>query len=118
MKYLLNLMRMFLMLLVIFSIVESIELLKSAKLLISNDSAPTHMAMSAEIKTLTIYCSTIPEFGFYPYNKKSDSISFDDLKCKPCGIHGHNLCPIKTFDCAMNLLPEQIILKAEEMLSD
>lgn len=101
-----------------FSIVESIELLKYAKLLISNDSAPTHMGMSADIKILTIYCSTVPEFGFYPYNKKSSSISFDDLKCKPCGIHGYDACPIKTFDCAMKLLPDQVILKLEEMLRD
>jgi len=101
-----------------FSIVESIELLKNAKLLLSNDSAPTHMGMCADIKVLTIYCSTIPEFGFYPYNKKSSSVSFKDLKCKPCGIHGHIVCPIKTFDCAMKLLPDQIIMKVEEMLSD
>jgi len=101
-----------------FSIVESIELLKHSKLLLSNDSAPTHMGMCADIKVLTIYCSTVPEFGFYPYNKKSTSISFGDLKCKPCGIHGHNKCPIKTFDCAIKLLPDQIILKVEEMLSD
>lgn len=101
-----------------FTIVESIELLKYAKLLLSNDSAPTHMGMCADIKVLTIYCSTIPEFGFYPYNKKSSSISFNDLKCKPCGIHGHNKCPINTFECAMKLLPDQIILKLEEMLRD
>ncbi len=100
------------------SIVESIELLKYAKILVSNDSAPTHMGMCADIKVLTIYCSTVPEFGFYPYNKKSSSISFDDLKCKPCGIHGHDVCPIKTFDCAMKLLPGQVILKVEEMLHD
>jgi heptosyltransferase II len=101
-----------------FSITESIELLKSAKLLISNDSAPTHMGMCADIKVITIYCSTVPGFGFYPYNKKSASISFDDLKCKPCGVHGYHQCPIKTFDCGLKLLPEVIIKKAEEMLRD
>lgn len=102
----------------ILSIIESIELLKRAKLLISNDSAPTHMGMCADIKVLTIYCSTVPNFGFYPYNKKSASISFDDLKCKPCGIHGHHNCPIKKFDCGMKLLPQEIIWKAEELLND
>jgi heptosyltransferase-2 len=101
-----------------FTIVESIELLKYSKILLSNDSAPTHMGMCADIKVLTIYCSTVPEFGFYPYNKKSSSISFDDLKCKPCGIHGHDVCPVKSFDCAMKLLPDQVILKLEEMLHD
>jgi heptosyltransferase-2 len=101
-----------------FSIVESLELLRYAKLLVSNDSAPTHMGMCADVKVLTIYCSTVPEFGFYPYNKKSSSISFDDLKCKPCGIHGHDRCPINTFECAIKLLPERVILKLEEMLHD
>ena len=101
-----------------FTIVESVELLRHSKLLISNDSAPTHMGMSADIKVLTIYCSTVPEFGFYPYNDESSYISYDDLKCKPCGIHGHEVCPIKSFDCGLKLLPNQIILKAEEMLSD
>jgi heptosyltransferase-2 len=101
-----------------FSIIESIELLKNAKLLITNDSAPTHMGMCADIKVLTVYCSTVPEFGFYPYNKKSVSISFDDLKCKPCGIHGYHQCPIKTFDCGLKLLPEVVIRKAEGMLRE
>jgi heptosyltransferase-2 len=99
------------------SVIESIHLLQHAKLLISNDSAPTHMGMAADIKVLTIYCSTIPDFGFYPYNNKSEFISYDDLECKPCGIHGHNKCPIKTFDCGEKLVPQKVITKMEEMLN-
>lgn len=91
------------------SIVESVALLKKCRLLISNDSAPTHLGMIADIPTITIYCSTIPEFGFFPYNQQSRSISLDGLKCKPCGIHGHMECPIKTFDCGNQLLPESVI---------
>lgn len=100
-----------------FSIVESIELLKSAKLLLTNDSAPTHMGVCADIKVLTIYCSTTTNFGFYPYNKKSASISYNDLECKPCGIHGYEKCPINTFVCGRLLLPQDIIIKAEEMIN-
>jgi len=102
----------------IFSIIESIELLNYTKLLITNDSAPSHMAMCVDKKTITIYCSTIPEFGFYPYNKKSASISFNDLKCKPCGIHGYETCPIKSFNCGLKVLPQDVIKKAEEFLSE
>ncbi|MFZ2863279.1 MAG: glycosyltransferase family 9 protein [Ignavibacteriaceae bacterium] len=99
-----------------FSIVGSIELIKNAELLICNDSAPTHMGMAAGVKTLTIYCSTIPGFGFYPYSENSDYLSYDDLKCKPCGIHGYKECPINTFDCGNKLKPDLIIKKIEEML--
>ncbi len=98
-----------------FSVIETIFFLKSAKLLISNDSAPTHMGMCADIPVLTIFCSTVPEFGFYAYNKKSSFLSYDDLECKPCGIHGYRECPIGTFDCANNLLPEKIVQELLEL---
>ena len=101
-----------------FSIPESIELLKYVKLLLTNDSAPTHLGVCADIPVLTIYCSTVPEFGFYPYNSKSSYISFNDLECKPCGIHGYDKCPLSTFDCGYKLIPNQVIIKMEEMLSD
>jgi heptosyltransferase-2 len=101
-----------------FSFIETIELLKSTSLLISNDSAPTHLGMCADIPVLTIYCSTVPQFGFYPYNKKSDYISFNDLMCKPCGIHGFSKCPLDTFDCAKLLVPNLVIEKAEKLLAN
>lgn len=102
----------------IFSVVESIQLIKNSTLMLTNDSAPTHMAMCADIKTITIYCSTVPEFGFYPYNKKSVSISYSELKCKPCGIHGYEVCPIKSFECGYKVLPQEVIKKTEEIISE
>jgi lipopolysaccharide heptosyltransferase II len=101
-----------------FTVAETIHLLKSAKLLITNDSAPTHMGMCADISVLTIYCSTVPGFGFYPYNNKSHYLSFDKLNCKPCGIHGYRECPVKSFDCGFNLLPEEIIIEVENILRE
>ena len=101
-----------------FSLLESIEILKKTKILISNDSAPTHFGMCAGIPVLTLFCSTIPGFGFYPYSKKSSYLSYDDLSCKPCGIHGRQQCPIKTFDCGFKLTPKTVISKIEEMLHD
>ena len=97
--------------------IESISLIKACSLLICNDSAPTHMGMAAGTPTLTIYCSTVRDFGFYPYNENSDYISFDDLKCKPCGIHGHNKCPENTFDCGLKLLPDLVIEKINRLLN-
>lgn len=101
-----------------FSFIDTIELLKSASLLICNDSAPTHLGVCADIPVLTIYCSTSPQFGFYPYNAKSDYISYDNLYCKPCGIHGFKTCPTGTFDCAKLLSPEMVINKAERLLAN
>jgi heptosyltransferase-2 len=99
-----------------FSFIDTIELLKNSSLLICNDSAPTHLGVCADIPVLTIYCSTVPQFGFYPYNAKSDFVSYDNLYCKPCGIHGFKHCPTGTFDCAKLLSPEMVIQKAEKLL--
>ncbi|MBN1638925.1 MAG: glycosyltransferase family 9 protein [Ignavibacteriales bacterium] len=100
-----------------FNIIETIELFKYCELLVCNDSAPTHMAMCANIPVLTIYCSTTPNFGFYPYNERSQYLSYEDLECKPCGIHGHKKCPIKTFRCAHLLSPQKIITYIHQMLN-
>ncbi len=97
-----------------FTPVESIALLKRCEFIITNDSAPTHMAQAAGIKTLTLYTSTVPQFGFYPYLPGGDYLSYDNLDCKPCGIHGRKECPVKTFDCGYLLKPEVVIEKLEK----
>lgn len=98
------------------SIPESIEMFRCCSLVISNDSAPTHMALAANTQVFTIYCSTIPEFGFYPYSEKSKFISDNSLKCKPCGIHGHKVCPEKHFKCGYDLTPDKVFLEIEKLL--
>ena len=100
-----------------FSFGESITLLKQAEILICNDSAPTHMGLCVDIPVLTLYCSTIPEFGFYPYSSKSRWISISDLDCKPCGIHGYSKCPLKHFLCGNKLAPEIVISVIKEILN-
>jgi heptosyltransferase-2 len=101
-----------------FSFLETIELLKKSSLLICNDSAPTHLGVCADVPVLTIYCSTSPKFGFYPYNSVSDYISYDNLVCKPCGIHGYHYCPLDHFNCGKLLLAEVVISKAKILLKN
>jgi len=99
-----------------FNLIEIIYLLSKSKLLICNDSSPTHLGMCADIPVITLYCSTIPEFGFYPYNQKSIYLSYNELDCKPCGIHGRMECPIGTFDCGYKLTPELVIRHIKDMI--
>lgn len=101
-----------------FNLIETAAFLKKMKLLISNDSAAAHLGMCADIPVLMLYCSTVPYFGFYPYNKNSYFLSYDDLFCKPCGIHGFQKCPLGTFDCGYNLKPDIVISKIKEMIND
>ncbi|QOJ28535.1 MAG: glycosyltransferase family 9 protein [Ignavibacteriales bacterium] len=92
----------------VFNILESILFLKKARMLLCNDSAPVHLGFLAGTPVLEIYCSTVPDFGFYPYGKNSGYISAA-LTCKPCGIHGHRACPVGTFDCAVRVTPQMVL---------
>lgn len=88
--------------------VQSAELIKRSKVLITNDSAPMHLANAVGTQVLAIFGATIPGFGFYPYGKNDKIFQIEGLKCRPCGIHGGKKCPVKTFDC-MNKLDETLI---------
>ncbi|MBM4175743.1 MAG: lipopolysaccharide heptosyltransferase II [Ignavibacteria bacterium] len=100
------------------SIRESIDVIGKCNLLISNDSAPTHMAMFTTCPVLTIYGSTIPGFGFYPYRSFDSVIQIDELYCKPCGIHGFITCPENHFRCMRELKPELVFEQVKKMLQN
>lgn len=99
------------------TLTESVFLLKRCSLLISNDSAPTHLSLLAATSAITIFCSTVPEFGFYPYHCNSLSISSSGLSCKPCGIHGLRQCPLGTFECAVKITPDSVFEQIKALLA-
>ncbi|MFA5405030.1 MAG: glycosyltransferase family 9 protein [Ignavibacteria bacterium] len=84
---------------------QSADLIRRSKVLVTNDSAPLHLANAVDTKVIAVFGATIPEFGFYPYGKNDYIFQVNGLKCRPCGIHGGNRCPIKTFEC-MNKIDE------------
>ncbi|MBU2446079.1 MAG: glycosyltransferase family 9 protein [Bacteroidetes bacterium] len=98
------------------SISESISIVDKCDLLICNDSAPTHMGTLTSCPVLTIYGSTIPEFGFYPYREIDKVIQIENLYCKPCGIHGQKSCPEKHFRCMNELEPEQVFTVVKDLI--
>lgn len=99
------------------SILESAELIRRAALLVSNDSAPLHIANSLCTDVYAIFGATVPSFGFYPYRENDLVFEINGLKCRPCSIHGGNKCPVSTFEC-MNNIDEKIIAdKIKEALS-
>ncbi len=99
------------------TILESAELITRARVLISNDSAPLHIANSVNTDVIAIYGATVPEFGFYPYGKNDVIIETKGLKCRPCGIHGGNKCPVGTFECMMKIDEREIAESVKKMLS-
>jgi heptosyltransferase-2 len=83
---------------------SSASLMASAAMNYVNDSAPLHLASSVNAPVRVFFCSTSPTFGFGPLSTDSEIIEVTNLECKPCGLHGHRVCPKGHFKCGKNLL--------------
>jgi lipopolysaccharide heptosyltransferase II len=89
---------------------QSALLIKSAKRFFANDSAPLHLASAVNANTTAIFCSTVPEFGYFPLSDNNKLIQLTPrLECMPCGLHGHNSCPKGHFKCAMDINTQTVI---------
>ncbi|MGC9361329.1 MAG: lipopolysaccharide heptosyltransferase II [Candidatus Syntrophosphaera sp.] len=98
-----------------FDILGSAWLIRNCRLLISNDSAPLHLANAVRTPVLAIFGPTVKRFGFFPF-RGCDRVLQIDLDCRPCGKHGHRRCPRGHFKCMALISPEQVVNTALEML--
>ncbi len=90
------------------NVLESAELIHRCRILLTNDSAPLHIANSVGTKVISLFGATVPQFGFFPYGKDDVILETEGLVCRPCSIHGGKSCPIGTFIC-MNNIKEQSV---------
>ncbi len=90
------------------SLLASTELLSRCAALVTNDSAPQHLASAAGTPTLTIFGPTAPEFGFGPLAPRHATIGNESLTCRPCHPHGPKVCPLGHWKCMRELEVEQV----------
>ena len=98
------------------TLLQSAELVPRCKVIISNDSAPMHMAVAVRTPVVAIFGATVPAFGFSPYGERDTVVETLDLSCRPCSIHGGERCPIKTFDCMLRIDSLQVLQKVRTYL--
>ena len=65
---------------------------------VSNDSAPMHLASAAGVPQVAIFCATVPAQGYGPLGPRALVVE-KDLACRPCARHGAARCPRGTDDC-------------------
>lgn len=89
---------------------QSALLMKDARRVIVNDSAPLHLASSVNAKTSALFCSTVPDFGYGPLSDDAKTLQImPRLECMPCGLHGKTECPLGHFNCGHQLTPDQVL---------
>ncbi|HVM86639.1 MAG TPA: glycosyltransferase family 9 protein [Puia sp.] len=98
-----------------FSINESADLVRRAKLIVTNDTGLMHIASAFKRPVISLWGNTVPEFGMYPYygenfiratiqNAGEDKLPYDiieikNLSCRPCSKIGYKICPQGHFKC-------------------
>lgn len=95
------------------SLLGSAAVIEKLNLLLTNDSAPLHMANAVNTSVLALYGPTVRDFGYYPY-RPDDQIIEVQLACRPCGKHGGKRCPRKNFKCMLNITPAIVLQKILE----
>ncbi len=105
-----------------FNINESAELVKHARVIVSNDTGLMHVAAAFQKPIISLWGNTSPEMGMFPYygyNNLKDRIAPQsvimenkDLGCHPCSKIGYSKCPRRHFKCMreldMNVVSENV----------
>ncbi|MBA3579063.1 MAG: glycosyltransferase family 9 protein [Gemmatimonadaceae bacterium] len=85
------------------SLLGSAELIRRAAVLVTNDSAPLHLASAMNTPTVAVFGPTVPGFGFGPLASPSVVAGNDALACRPCHRHGPRRCPLGHWRCMRDL---------------
>lgn len=108
-----------------FTLNESAHIIQKSKAVITHDTGMMHIAAAFKKHIISIWGSTVPAFGMFPYygfnNMKTNIAPLlshiqHPVTCQPCSKIGYNTCPKKHFRCMNNINVDDIItaLKKEK----
>jgi len=103
-----------------FSLNESADLVKKAKLVISNDTGLMHIAAAFKKRIISLWGNTVPSFGMTPYYGNalvhSQILQVNKLWCRPCSKIGYAKCPLGHFKCMEKIDTEELLSIVKRML--
>ncbi len=99
------------------TILESAAVLHECRVLITNDSAPLHLAEAVGTPVIALFGPTVREFGYYPQMSQSHALEVQ-LPCRPCSRNGARPCPLGTKECLTSISPERVLDTLWNVLKD
>jgi heptosyltransferase-2 len=88
---------------------EFMEIVRRAAAVVSNDSAPVHVANEVGTPVVAMFGPTAPEFGFAPRGAYDQIVQVEGLLCRPCAVHGGEQCPVRTHACMKEISSDMVI---------
>jgi len=101
----------------VFSLLGSAELIRRCHVLVTNGSAPQHLASAVDTPTVAIFGPTIPGFGFGPLARQSVTLGLDALACRPCDRHGPRTCPLGHWRCMRDIPARDVAARVADILT-
>ncbi len=98
-------------------LIKTANEIKNCKLVICNDSGLMHVAAAAGVPVITIFGSSVREFGFSPYGVPNLILENKSLSCRPCSHIGRSNCPKKHFKCMKEITPQLVSENVTQFLS-
>jgi heptosyltransferase-2 len=81
-----------------------LKVIGRADVFAGNDTVAAHAASLSGVKSVIFMGPTVQQFGFVT-DKDFKVIENNTLLCRPCHLHGGNMCPLGTFECMKSLDP-------------
>lgn len=122
-----------------FSLNESADLVRKAKLIITHDTGLMHIAAAFRKPVISVWGNTVPAFGMTPYinqpgapavlingislpvtgnsNGGTDQVEVIGLRCRPCSKIGHDACPKGHFKCMEQIDLQDLHKKTRQLLA-
>ena len=94
-----------------FSPLESAELLKHARLVVTNDTSVSHLAEAVSTPVIVLFGSTVSEFGYAPFLQESQIVETNEvLSCRPCSRDGRGKCQNPNYLSCLTTITPQIVM--------
>lgn len=94
---------------------QSAALIGRATALVTNDSAPLHLATAMGTPVVALFGPTVTEFGFGPLRAGDLALGVEGLLCRPCSAHGPPQCPLMHHRCMRDLAVDAVTRAVEDL---
>lgn len=96
---------------------QELILMSHLDVMLSMDSANTHLASLVNTPVVSVWGATHPFTGFMGWNQDKANVVQADLPCRPCSIFGNKPCMRGDYACMSLIAPETIVKHVQDVLN-
>ncbi len=103
-----------------FKLNETADLIRMAKLVITNDTGLMQIAAAFRRPVISIWGNTVPSFGMTPYYGDfpipNSLLQIPKLWCRPCSSNGYKKCPLGHFKCMEKITAGDLLERTRQRI--